>query len=277
MQSDGTKKQPDYIRFRKSKFIPKELSDAVWENSKKAAKQFGIPIVIVDQDECTKRENEELKNMLNEFNETKNPELISKIIVKFENNKKGNDFSKNLINTDFEIDDLYGKSSTITRNRMLHSLIASINDCKDLSTRKTLYETLKVSIEDEIKKMKIPKPKEINEKGIPVVKKKQMDIERYFSISRDKNKGEYNHISAYDEMQELSQSLARDISKQEESVLDGETLPLVQDFLEAHKRLSENEIARNITSNQREFNANYREYENPNKDLDNKSLEDLGE
>ena len=277
VQSDGTKKQPDYIRFRKSKFIPKELSDAVWENSKKAAKQFGIPIVIVDQDECTKRENEELKNMLNEFNETKNPELISKIIVKFENNKKGNDFSKNLINTDFEIDDLYGKSSTITRNRMLHSLIASINDCKDLSTRKTLYETLKVSIEDEIKKMKIPKPKEINEKGIPVVKKKQMDIERYFSISRDKNKGEYNHISAYDEMQELSQSLARDISKQEESVLDGETLPLVQDFLEAHKRLSENEIARNITSNQREFNANYREYENPNKDLDNKSLEDLGE
>ena len=170
IQSDGTKKQPDYIRFRKSKFIPKELSDAVWEHSKEAARQFGIPIVIVDQDECTKRENEELQNMLNEFNETKNPELISKIIVKFENNKKGNDFgmSKSLkrpINTDFEIDDLYG-SSTISRNSMLLSLIETISNCENLSTKKTLYETLNIAIEDEIKKMKIPEPKKINEKGI---------------------------------------------------------------------------------------------------------------
>lgn len=276
VQSNGTKKQPDYIRYRKSKFIPKELSDAVWESSKEAAKQFGIPIVIVDQDECTKRENEELQNMLNEFNETKDAELISKIIVKFENNRKGNDWGinenlKRPWNTDFEIDDLYG-SPTISRNEMLLSLIASITACKDLSTKKTLYETLNTAIEDEIKKIKIPEPKIINEIAIPVVRKKQMDRERYFSISRNKNTREYQHISSYYKMQELSQDIDREISKKEKKVLEEETLPLAENFFEGLKRLSENEIARNIMNNQREINANYREYENPNINLDNEIL-----
>lgn len=271
IQSDGTKKQPDYIRFRKTRFIPKELSDAVWEHSKEAARQFGIPIVIVDQDECTKRENEELRNMLIEFNETKNPELISRIIVKFENNRMGNDFRKKIVNTDFEID---GQSDTITRNSMLLSLIKTIKECDDISVAQSLYETLNIAIEDEIKKMKLPEPKKINEKGIPVVKKRQMDLERYFSISRDKTTGIYQHIAAYDEWQKLSQGLTRDVSRKEEIVLGGETLPIVKGFLGATKKISENENARNMTSGQREIETNFIEFENPNKDLDSKSLED---
>ncbi|HBC85303.1 MAG TPA: hypothetical protein DCZ30_08020, partial [Clostridiales bacterium] len=198
IQADGTRKQPDYIKFRKSRFIPPQKAQEIWENSKKAAKQFGIPIVIVDQDECTRRENEELKNMLQEFSETRNPELISKIIVKFENNRRGNDWGKddkgNSKNTDFEID---GQSSTITRNSMLHSLITTIKECKDISVAQSLYETLNIAIENEVNKMKKPGAKILNEKGIPVVTKKQMTIEEYFSTGRDKQNRNYIYMSSY--------------------------------------------------------------------------------
>lgn len=55
---------------------------------------------------------------------------------------------------------------------------------------------------------------------------------------------------------------------------DDGTLPIAIDFLDSSKRISESEKARDFTSTQRETKANYREYENPNKDIDNKSLED---
>ena len=203
-QTDGTRKQPDYIKFRRSRFIPPKKAQEIWENSKKAANQFGIPIVIVDQDECTRRENQELQDMLQEFNVTKNPELISKIIVKFENNRRGNDFGKDKegkpINTDFEID---GPSSTITRNSMLHSLITTIKECEDISVAQSLYETLNIAIENEVNKMKKPGAKILNEKGIPVVTKRQMTVEEYFSTGRNKETGEYNYLTSYQEIQEL--------------------------------------------------------------------------
>lgn len=221
-QIDGTRKQPDYIKFRKSRFIPKEVSETIWENSKKAAKQFGIPIVVVDQDECTERENEELQNMLQQFNETRNPELISKIIVKFENNRKGNDFGKNKntgkpINTDFEID---GKSETITRNEMLNSIINTIKECENSSLAYKLYEALNEEIENETKKTKKPDAKTLNSKGIPVVKKKTIDSKEYFSKGRNKENGEYIYISAYENLVELEERV-KDYSKESrESVLD---------------------------------------------------------
>lgn len=272
-QRDGTKKQPDYIKYRKSKFIPKEMADDIWENSKKAAKQFGIPIVIVDQDECTKKENEELQNMIQEFDETKNPELISKIIIKFENNRKGNDFGKDRktgksINNDFEIDNLDGQSSTITRNSMIHSLITTIKECDDISVAQSLYETLNVAMEDEVKKMKIPSQKTLNEKRIPVVTKKQMTMEEYFSNGRNKETGEYNYISSYKELQELEMSIQAKENNRDK------TMPIAIGFLQASKRISERGIVRDIKSGQKEIQSNYQEYENPNKDLENKSLED---
>lgn len=269
IQADGTRKQPDYIKFRKSRFIPPQKAQEIWENSKKAAKQFGIPIVIVDQDECTRRENEELKNMLQEFSETRNPELISKIIVKFENNRRGNDWGKddkgNSKNTDFEID---GQSSTITRNSMLHSLITTIKECKDISVAQSLYETLNIAIENEVNKMKKPGAKILNEKGIPVVTKKQMTIEEYFSTGRDKQNRNYIYMSSYQEIQELETSFSSRENK------DKKTMPIATDFLKSSKRIAEGENTRNMTNGQREIETNFIEFENPNKDLDSQSLED---
>ena len=99
------------------------------EHSKLAAKQFAektgkqMPIVIVDQDECTKQENHIIRDMITEFEQTRNPELISKIVTRFENNRIGNKWN----GIDFSIDtnpkaDEFGKT-IITRNEMLTSLI----------------------------------------------------------------------------------------------------------------------------------------------------------
>lgn len=163
IMADGTtRKQPDYIKFRKTRFMPPQMLERLWDNSKKAAKQFGIPIVIVDQDECTMRENAEIQDMLQELKQNKNPNLIEQIIVKFENNRIGNDFGKQKgkpINTDFEIDAGQGETSTITRNEMLQDIIAVINECKDIEQRKVLYRALNVAIENEVKKFKKPRSK----------------------------------------------------------------------------------------------------------------------
>ncbi len=158
--ADGTRKQPDYIKFRKTRFMPPQMAEKIWDNSKKAAKQFGIPIVIVDQDECTMRENAEIQDMLQELKQNKNPDLIEQIIVKFENNRIGNDFGKQNgkpINTDFEINAAPGETSTITRNEMLQDIITVINECKDLEKKEELYKSLNVTIEYEVKKFKKPR------------------------------------------------------------------------------------------------------------------------
>lgn len=162
IMTDGTKKQPDYIKFRKTRFMPPQMAERIWNNSKKAAQQFGIPIVIVDQDECSKRENYELQDMLQELKQNKNPNLIEQIIVKFENNRMGNNFGKQKgkpINTDFEIEANQGETSTITRNGMLKDIITVINECKYVEQKKELYRALDVAINNEIEKFKKPRNK----------------------------------------------------------------------------------------------------------------------
>ena len=219
-QANGTRKQPDYIKFRKSRFIPPQMAQHIWENSKKAAKQFGIPIVIVDQDECSRRENEKLQSMLQEFKQTKNAELIPKIIVKFENNRKGNDFGKingKSINTDFEVDSTQEETSIITRNEMLHSIITTIRECKDTSQAKALYEMLDTAINEEVSKFKKPGTKVLNDNGIPVVTKKAISLEDYFSKGRDRETGEHNYISSYHELIDLKElfELGQDYTKKQ--------------------------------------------------------------
>ena len=155
-----------------------------------------------------RRENEELQGMIHEFNKTYNPELIMKIIVKFENNRKGNDFGKingKSINTDFEIDSTQGETSTITRNEILHSIITTIRKCKDPSQAKALYEMLNTAIIEEVSKFKKPGAKVLNDNGIPVVTKKAISLDDYFSTGRDGETGEYNYISSYYEFTDLKE------------------------------------------------------------------------
>ena len=60
------------------------------ENSKRAAAEFGIPIVIIDKEKNKKSEEQKISSMLDEFMKNGDNELLQKACQKFSNNKEGN-------------------------------------------------------------------------------------------------------------------------------------------------------------------------------------------
>ena len=95
---DGTRKQPDYVVFIKNtKAIGLEanIQKEIWENSKKAASEFGIPIVIVDREKCIESEKSKISEMIGEYAKNPNEDLMQSIMQKFSNNRNGmhEDFS----------------------------------------------------------------------------------------------------------------------------------------------------------------------------------------
>ena len=81
--SSGNKRNPSYIiSFASSK-------EEIEENQLKAAQQFNIPIVMINQDRIHQNELQKITNMINEFIETKNTKLIPHIIEDFMTNKSG--------------------------------------------------------------------------------------------------------------------------------------------------------------------------------------------
>lgn len=80
---DGKKKQPDYIIIFKKNGVMENL-----ENSKKASKDFnGLPIVVIDVDECLKVEKERAEAIKKEYEEKGTPELARKLYYKIRNNR----------------------------------------------------------------------------------------------------------------------------------------------------------------------------------------------
>ncbi len=80
---NGEKKQPSYIVvFKKNG----EIGNL--ENAKKAQKDWkGLPIVVVDVDACLESEKNKVNTMIEEYRETKSPELARQIYYKIRNNR----------------------------------------------------------------------------------------------------------------------------------------------------------------------------------------------
>lgn len=68
----------------------KRMQDFQFNESLKAAQNFGIPIVKINREKCAKNSICYIINLVEEFEITKNPTLISHIICEFENNRVGN-------------------------------------------------------------------------------------------------------------------------------------------------------------------------------------------
>ena len=62
-----TKMQPDYIVYIKGQGEIVAENDHLWENSKKAASEFGIPIVIIDREKVKQSEKAKIGNMSEEL------------------------------------------------------------------------------------------------------------------------------------------------------------------------------------------------------------------
>lgn len=100
---DGGKIQPSYIVcFARS-------LDEVNEESKKAAAQFGIPIVLIDREKVAEREVKKIDEKLKRFVEEKDITLIDTIVKEFCNNK----FTSNTTSRDLDAAKKEGKEDSV--------------------------------------------------------------------------------------------------------------------------------------------------------------------
>lgn len=159
------KKNPDYIvffeeyesydeMFEKYKDKPmnfkylkrqKEIEDKFWQESLKAAANFGIPIVKINREKVAKSEYKKIQNLVKDFTETKNPNLLSQIITSFESSRVGN------AGLHEPIKEKYFSSKKIAT--ILDVIKNSINSIDNESERNALYFALYKSIIEEQKKV----------------------------------------------------------------------------------------------------------------------------
>lgn len=149
-------KQLEYLRKQK------ELEDKFWEESMKAARDFGIPIVKINRELVAKSEYEKILGLLNYFNETKNPDLLSKIISSFEGSRVGN------AGLHAPIREKYFSSNKISN--MLGEIKNSINNIDDEIAKSNLYFSLYKAIIEEQRKVDAGKRNKQQTPGIDFTK-----------------------------------------------------------------------------------------------------------
>lgn len=132
-------KQLDYLRQQK------ELQDKFWQESLKAATNFGIPIVKINREKVAKSEYEKIQNLVKDFTETKNPNLLSQIITSFESSRVGN------AGLHAPIREKYFSSNIITI--ILDEIKNSINSIDDEMAKNNLYFSLYKAIIEEQRKV----------------------------------------------------------------------------------------------------------------------------
>lgn len=123
----------------------KEEQERMWQETIKASKDFNVPIVKINREKCAKSEIKKIENMVTEFEKTKNPELIYKIIIQFHNNRFGNKDYHHLISSKY-----FDKEKM---DSFLERINNTIIDTDDLKTRNKLLTTYKNTITTEQSKV----------------------------------------------------------------------------------------------------------------------------
>ena len=135
------KKNPDFIVFfeefdnfnnidTNNEEIQQTLSDEKrkWQESLKAAKEFGIPIVKINREKCAKSESEKIEDSLQKYLETHDISLLSNIITNFENNRTGTRGHNHLTEKYFSNEKI---------QNMLEEIVTSVNDLQDEKLKKS--------------------------------------------------------------------------------------------------------------------------------------------
>jgi len=161
------KKNPDYIVFieeyedidmyielfrtnnetQKVSYLQKQKQEQerMWNESLKAAKDFGIPIVKINREKCAKNEFKKIESLVLEFEETKNPDLISKIITQFHNNRFGNKENHPLICNKYFSKELMEKYL-----ERINNVIINLNDSNAKHEILNSYRTALITEEKKI-------------------------------------------------------------------------------------------------------------------------------
>lgn len=114
--------------------------------SLKAAQDFDIPIVKINREKCAVSELFKINKMVEEFYQTHNPAVLTRIVVDFENNRMGLRYPHNYLR------EKYFSKAII--NKLLAEIINDINAIEDIQLKTMNMETLKNSILNEKRKIK---------------------------------------------------------------------------------------------------------------------------
>lgn len=88
LNSNGEKKQPAYILYIANSLENDEYKEEdKYLESIKAAKQFGIPVVLIDRQKVIENEHLEIDRLVEEYKTTKSVATMKRIIQRFENNR----------------------------------------------------------------------------------------------------------------------------------------------------------------------------------------------
>lgn len=109
--------------------------------SLKAAQDFNISIVKINREKCAVSELFKINKMVEEFYQTHNPALLTRIVVDFENNRMGLRYPHNYLR------EKYFSKAII--NKLLAEIINDINAIEDIQLKTMNMETLKNSILNE--------------------------------------------------------------------------------------------------------------------------------
>lgn len=115
--------------------------ERIKEISLKAAQDFDIPIVKINREKCAVSELFKINKMVEEFYQTHNPALLTRIVVDFENNRMGLRYPHNYLR------EKYFSKAII--NKLLAEIINDINVIEDIQLKTMNMETLKNSILNE--------------------------------------------------------------------------------------------------------------------------------
>lgn len=124
----------------------KKQQEFQFEQSVKAAQDFGIPIVKVNREKCAKQAIVEIEQALSDFEDSLNPQLLKSIICQFENNRVGNHDKHALIR--------YKYFSTSRMKEYQNRIESVISNVKDNKLKKQLLTEYNKNIMMEQKKVK---------------------------------------------------------------------------------------------------------------------------
>ena len=143
-----------------------------WQESVKAAKDFGVPIVKINRERCAKFESEKIEENFKLYLQTHDSSLLSSIIINFENNRTGTRGHKYLTEQYFSSEKIQD---------MLKQISESIEQLKDNNQRKNNVDVLTKLLQQEKKNVDSCSTLEDHTNGISSISKIGVDVDEYLN------------------------------------------------------------------------------------------------
>lgn len=156
-----------------------------WQESLKAAKNFGVPIVKINREKCAKAESEKIKQCFEEYLQTHDTSLLSSIITNFENNRTSTRGHSYLTEKYFSSEKLHD---------MLNQISSSLEKMKDEKLKQYNIQIITKLLTQEKENVRASLTLEDMDNGISrsIVTKIGIDVDNYINQLEDSIKLDHN-------------------------------------------------------------------------------------